>query len=429
MKTGPVANQWTAPVEISGLLKRLLVGFSLLFGLILLWALFAELHEGAIATGEVIPFGKTKTIQHLEGGIVREILVMDGDAVLAGQDLLVLEDKEAKALLALAHTDWAARSALVSRLEAERDNKVYEGGTSTDHATLSQLRIFEIRRQSLRSELAALNKRNLGLKSELEAWKKRSTALGELTDNAGEERNINQTLYEKNFISRPRLLALDSQLSDRKAAKGETEAEMARVTQRISDTELQISKLKSDWINAVLEELRKAQDELSVTTEKLQVAQDRLRRVRIQSPHDGVIKGLRYTTLGAVIPPGGVVVDVVPVTDKMIIEARVQPDDIDVVHTGTPAKVRLTAYKARAHMSYDGIVNEVSPSTFTDEKTGMRYYLARVEISDLVLGKDSVLSLQPGMLADVSFTGQARSPIRYLLDPLRQSFTKAFREE
>lgn len=377
-------SQWEVPVSISDTLRNLILGIGLLFAVALAWALFAELHEGAIASGEVMPFGKTKTIQHMEGGIVSEILVKDGDAVQAGQEMLVLDSHEAKAQLALAHTEWATRQALEARLLAERDGKSYESGASGDVAEASQLRIFEIRRQSLRHEIASLNRRAAGLRNEQDAWSRRREALGELTVNASEERGLNQTLYEKNFISRPRLLALDNQLSDRVAAKGETEAELARVSQRISDTELQISKLKSDWLNAVLEELRKAQDDLTVATERLQVAEGRLKRTRIESPHAGIVKGLRFTTRGAVIPPGGVVLDVVPVSEKMIIEAKVLPDDIDVVHIGTKARVRFTAFKSRSHIAFDGEVIEISPSTYHDEKTGMLYYLSRVAIPDTV---------------------------------------------
>lgn len=429
MNMDKTSSQWDVPLSISDTLKNTIAGLSILFIAALIWAIFAELNEGAIANGEVIPFGKTKTIQHLEGGIVREILVKDGDNVSADHGLLVLDDHEAKAQLTLAYTEWASRKALVARLLAERDGKTYEGSGSSDPAMTSQLRIFEIRRQALRNEIAALEKRSTGLRDEHEAWTRRRTALGELTANADEERTLNQQLYEKNFISRPRLLALDNQLSDRVAAKGETEAELARVSQRLSDTTLQISKLKSDWLNAVLDELRKAQDELAVATEKLQVAEGRLQRTRIQSPHEGIVKGLRFTTIGAVIPSGGIVLDIVPVSDKMIVEAKVLPDDIDVVRIGTKARIRFTAYKARAHVAYDGAVIDISPSTFHDDKTGMLYYLARVEVPEVALGDNGNLLLQPGMLAEVSFTGKSRSPIRYLLDPITQSMTRAFREE
>ncbi|MDD2943141.1 MAG: HlyD family type I secretion periplasmic adaptor subunit [bacterium] len=423
-----VATQWDVPVSLSGVLKLLLGGLGFLFGIVFLWAVFAELNEGAVAAGEVIPFGKQKIIQHPEGGIIRQILVKDGEVVRDGQDLIVLDDHEAKAQLALAQTSVLAMQALVDRLIAERDGQVYRGGDSANLANAAQMKIFQIRRKSLSNEIAALNKRVAGLNDELKAWGGRRQALSMLVANAGEEKKLAQGLYEKNFISRPRMLALDNQLSDRVAAKSETEAEQARVTQRISDSELQIGKLKADWKNAVLEELRRAQDELTVAIERLQVAQGRLQRTHVQSPHEGVVKGLAYSTLGAVIPPGGIVMEVVPIDDKMVVEAKVLPDDIDVVGKGTPARVRFTAYKTRSHIAYDGSVIELSPSTFRDERTGMQYYLARVAVDGELPGNADTIQLQPGMLAEVSFSGKARSPMRYLLDPLLQSLGRAFRE-
>jgi len=429
MNPQPHSEQWDVPVSVSGTLRQLIVVLALLLFTFLVWAIFADLHEGAIASGEVVPFGKTKTVQHPEGGIVREILVKDGDTVSAEQPLLVLDDKEARALQAQAKTEWLARKALVARLLAERDGKNYRAETQNTAEMAAQLRIFEIRRQSLRNEITSLQKRAAGLKEEYQAWSKRRAALGEMTASAQEERTLNQSLYEKNFISRPRLLSLDNQLSDRQAAKGETEAELARVSQRLSDTELQITKLKNDWLNAVLEDLTKAQDELSVAEERLKVAEGRLQRTQLRAPHDGIVKGLRFTTIGAVIPQGGVVLDIVPVSEKMVIEAKVLPDDIDVVHEGTHARVRFTAYKARAHIAYDGKVLEISPSTYQDDKTGQHYYLARIEVPEIKSGEPDSKLLQAGMLAEISFTGSTRSPLRYLLDPLLQSMTKAFREE
>ena len=429
MNQRPLVEQWDVPISISGTLKQLIIVLFFLLGSFLIWAVFADLHEGAIATGEVVPFGKTKTVQHPEGGIVREILVKDGDNVLAEQPLLVLDDNEARALLAQAKTEWLARKALVARLLAERDGKIYHTDPAATTEMAAQLRIFDIRRQSLKNEIGSLQKRATGLKEEHEAWTKRRNALGELTASAQEERALNQGLYEKNFISRPRLLTLDNQLSDRLAAKGETEAELARVAQRLTDTELQINKLKNDWLNAVLEELTKAQNELGVAEERLKVAEGRLQRTQLRSPHAGIVKGLRFTTVGAVIPQGGVVLDVVPVSEKMVVEAKVLPDDIDVVHEGINARIRFTAYKARAHKAYGGKVIKVSPATYQDDKTGARYYLATIEIPDIGSGELDSKLLQAGMLAEVNFTGSARSPLRYLLDPLIQSMGRAFKEE
>jgi len=426
----PAVEVFDVPVDVGAGTRAALWLFVAVMAILLAWSVFAVLSEGAIAMGEVIPQGRSKTVQHLDGGIIREIRVRDGDAVKEGQELVILDDSEARAAVAISETELAAYSALVERLTAERDGKVYRGKRSVSNSAVdSQMRIFDLRRQSMQKEISSLQARLANLDQELVAWKSRSGSLAQLTANAEEERKQNQLLYEQNFISRTRLLALESQRSQTLATQGETQAEIARANQQISDTQLQINKLKNDWMNAVLDELRRAQDAWSIASEKARVARDRLDRTRIKAPQDGVVKGLRTMTLGAVIPPGGMVLDVVPVSDTMEVEARVNPDDVDVVKAGSACRVRFTAYKARSHLSLPGIVKDISPATFQDDKTGISYYTARVEVLDSDLAASDRLALQPGMLAEVEFTGEKRSPLRYLVDPIVQSFTRAFKEE
>ena len=428
--TLPVDEVFDVPVEVGRGTRAALWLFVAVMAILAGWGVFAELSEGAVTMGEVIPAGRSKTVQHLDGGIIREIRVRDGDTVKQGQELIVLDDSEARAMVAITETELDAYTALIERLTAERDGKLYRGGRSVSNSAIdAQMRIFDLRRQSMRKEIGSLEARIASLNEELRAWKSRSRSLAQLTVNAEEERKQNQLLYEQNFISRTRLLALDSQSSQTLATQGETEAEIARANQRISDTQLQINKLKNDWMNAVLDDLRRAQDAWSVASEKARVAHDRLERTRIRAPQDGVVKGLRTMTLGAVIQPGGVLLDVVPVSEKREVEAKVGPDDIDVVKTGSPCRVRFTAYKARSHLSLRGTVKEVSAATFRDDKTGMSYYTALIEVQQNTLAPSDRVALHPGMLAEVEFTGDTRSPLRYLADPVMQSFTRAFKEE
>lgn len=418
------------PVDVGAGTRAALWLFVVVIAIMAAWSVFAELSEGAIAMGEVIPQGRSKTVQHLDGGIIREILVRDGDTVKQGQELVILDDSEARAAVVITETEVAAYTALIERLTAERDGKIYQGKNSVNNSAIDdQMRIFEFRRQSMQKEIGALQARMASLKDELRAWKKRSRSLTQLTANAEEERKQNQLLYEKNFISRARVLALDSQSTQTLATQSETEAEIARANQNLNDTQLQINKLENDWMNAVLDELRDAQDKWSIASEKARVARDRLERTRLRAPRDGVVKGLRTMTLGAVIQPGGIVLEVVPVSDTMEVEARVNPDDIDVVRIGSHCRVRFTAYKARSHLRLQGIVKDISPATFHDEKTGVTYYAARIEVLDTAITASDRLVLHPGMLAEVEFSGQKRSPLRYLLDPVMQSFTRAFKEE
>jgi HlyD family type I secretion membrane fusion protein len=428
--SSPAEEVFNVPVDVSAGTRAALWLFVAVMTALAAWSVFAVLSEGAIAMGEVIPQGRSKTVQHLDGGIIREIRVRDGDTVKQGQELVILDDSEARAAVAITETELAAYTALLERLTAERDGKVYRGKRSVNNSALNdQMRIFDFRRQSMQKEIESLQARLANLDEELRAWESRSRSLAQLTANAEEERKQNQLLFEQNFISRAKLLTLNSQSSQTLATQGETEAEIARANQHISDTKLQISKLKNDWMNAVLDELRQAQDAWSIASEKARVARDRLDRTHIRSPQDGVVKGLRTMTLGAVIPPGGVVLEVVPVSDKMEVEARVNPDDVDVVKAGAACRVRFTAYKARSHLSLQGIVKDISPATFQDDKTGISYYTARVEVLDSDLAASDRLALQPGMLAEVEFTGEKRSPLRYLVDPIVQSFTRAFKEE
>lgn len=419
------------PVDTRGD-SRLFYALAVAFlGLFLLWGWFAELGAAAIATGEVIPAGRVKTIQHLEGGIIQAILVREGERVEAGSELLQLDETEAKAQLGIGETELAAQTALVDRLEAERDGRPYQppAAVANSPSALAQLRLFESRQQALNKELAGLTARLAGIRGELQSWQAKGAALGELRANAEEERKLNQRLYEQNFISRPRLLQLQSQRADSAARLGENSAEIARAEQRIADTEVAIAKLRNDWLGSLLEELRRAQDAATAAGERVVVARDRLARRHVVAPQDGVVNGLRYTTVGGVVPPGGAILDVVPEGEPLVVEARVQPDDIDVVMPGREARVRLTAYKARSHITLVGKVVQVSGSTFRDEQPpAQSYYRARIEIGGEELAKVERTLLIPGMLAQVEIAAGKRSALRYLFDPIIDSVDRAFKE-
>lgn len=332
----------------------------LVFGFLFAWGFIAQLNAGAIAMGEIVPAGRVRIVQHLEGGMIRAIHVRDGDRVKAGDELLVLEDTEIRAALAI----------------AER-------------------------------ELNGLRARLVDVEREIESWKARNKALRQLVENAEKESRINKELYQKNFISLPKLLQLESQKTQAEAVIGESLAELARALQKKS--ELEASE--------------------QATLERITVARERLGRVRIVAPQNGIINNLRYATIGGVIPPGGGILELVPDSEDLVVEAKILPDDIDVVYPGLTCQVKLTAYKARSHVTLEGKVLTVSGSTFKDESSqGHPYYKARIEIGKKELAKVDKGLLTPGMLAQVYVISGSRSAIRYLIDPIIDSFGRAFKE-
>jgi multidrug efflux pump subunit AcrA (membrane-fusion protein) len=350
------------PIPIGTRFDILLAGVVVLvsIGGFLLWGMLAELDAGAIAVGEVVPSGRVRTIQHLEGGIIKAIKVRDGDRVREGDELLVLDDNEVRAAIDIADRD-----------------------------------------------LFGFRARLVDVDREIASWTARSGSLGQLAANAEEESRINRDLYDKKFISRPRLLQLESQRAQADVTIGENAAELARAKQKRSEIEAQEA----------------------ATRERRAVATQRLARTRITAPQDGIVNNLKYSTLGGVIPPGGVVADLVPDAEELVVEAKVLPDDIDVVYAGLESRVRLTAYKARSHISLKGKVVTVSGTTFRDELSqGRPYYKVRIEIGADEMRKVDRGVLTPGMLAEVSIVSGRRSALRYLFDPVIDSFGRAFRE-
>ena len=398
-------------------------------GLFLVWGAFAPINSGAVAQGEVIPAGRTKTVQHLDGGIIRSIAVKEGDRVTAGQELLRLDEAEARAALAIAGTEEAAQSALLARLQAERDGTRQSPLRTGNSSVQNQARLFEARRAALDKELKGLEERLRAAQTELAGWESKATHLDKLSDYAIEESRINQDLYDKNFIAKPRLLQLESRKSETGAAIAENRAEAARARQKIVDAEAVSAKLKSDWMAAVLEELRRTQEAQAAAAERLGVARERLVRTRVVAPQDGTVQGLKYTTVGGVVAPGGVIMEITPATDRLVIEAQLPPDFIDVVHVGLPARVRLTAYKVRRYFSLKGTVTQVSSDTFKDERSGRTYYKVRVEIADQELREAGGIELAPGMQGQVEIVTGERSALRYLLDPVIDSVHRSLKEK
>lgn len=401
------------------------------------WAALAPLASAAVAPGVIAVDSNRKTVQHLEGGIVAEILVRDGDRVAAGQPLMRLDDLETRSLLGQFETQQGALLAQEARLVAERDGLpavVFPAGLrgvdgSLADAVSGQQRIFASRRASLEGRIRVTRQRVAQIEAQIAALEAQRRAGREQLVLIAEEVRGVEEMVNKGLERRPRLLALMRQSADLQGTQGDLANRIAQAREAIAQAELEILGLEADRASEVALELREVQARRAELEEKLEAARGRWMRRDILAPAAGTVLNLRYFAPGAVVPPGGAVLDLVPQDDRLVVEAQVNPTDIDVVHPGLPAKVVLTAFKSRSMPQLDGEVVRVSADALKDERSGLTYYAARVVVDSAQLGALEGVTLVPGMPAETLIVTGERTLLHYLTQPVRDSLRRAFREE
>ncbi len=412
---------------------------ALFIGGFVAWAGVAPLQSAAIAPGSVNLDTYRKTVQHLEGGIVDEILVREGAQVAAGQVLIRLDDTTPRASLELLHGRWLVASALEARLTAERDGldgvRYPEDLTGrlddpkTRQILEGQDNIFQARREALRSQVAILAQRAAEYSEEIAGIAGQIRSETEQLALVEEELADVQTLFDKGFARKPKLLQLQRRVAEIEGNRNLHQAQIARARQSIGETRMRAADLKTTRLNQVVEELRKAQAELYDLNERLRAAEDVLARTEIRAPLDGIVVDLRVHSAGGVIASGAPLLDIVPQEERLVVEAKIDPKDIDVVREGLEAQVRFTAFNQRHRAPAAGRLTSISADLLTDEASGQSYYLARVELVVEDAGAAAELAaLHPGMQAEVMIVTGARTALDYLLEPLMLSLNRAFRE-
>jgi HlyD family secretion protein len=403
------------------------------------WAVLAPLSSAAVAPGAVRVEGNRKTVQHLEGGIIQELRVREGDVVQAGQVLIRLDRTQAQARYQALRHQYLSLLAADARLIAEREGRdriAFPGALENQSSdarvaaiVAGQKRIFETRRRSYRGQIRIFMQRIEQLYSQIAGLEAQVGSEDRQLALIAEETTDVDSLFSKGLERKARLLALRRQAAELAGRRGEHVAEIARAGQAIGETKLQILNLEERMAAEVANELKEVQAELAPTEETLGAAEDVLSRAEIRAPIAGTVVGLRFFTRGAVIGPGAPILDLVPRGDRLVIEARVNPLDIDVVEPGLPAQVRLTAFKQRRTPSLQGRIVQVSADRLDEEPPGTAYFKADVEIDPAAFARLDDISLYPGMPAEVLIMTGDRTLMDYLLAPLTDSFSRAFREE
>lgn len=402
------------------------------------WSVVAPLASAALAPGVVSPDGNRKTVEHLEGGIVRTIHVREGDQVEAGAPLVTLEDIQARARYEELRERYLHLLAMEARLIAQRsgaeeidfaEELLRASDAGARRAVAAQRELLESQRATqqgqeriLRQRVRQLDEQNAGLDEVISA-QNRQIALIE------EEIGGVQQLYDKGLAQYPRLLALKRAQADLEAERATNRARIAENAQRIGETEIQLLTLREQVIEQANDELTGVQRQLAEIRSQMPSRADILQRTVIRAPIDGTVMNVQATTETGVVRPGEPVLEIVPREARLIIDAQVRPSDIDRVHPGMEARVLLTAYKQRSLPLIHGIVRSVSADRLVEDRTGDPYFLAKVEVQAEDLADLENVRLMPGMPADVMILDKEQTFIDYLFSPILRSMNRSFRED
>lgn len=412
----------------------------LFFGGFGAWAGLAPLASSAMAPGSIRVEGNRKTLQHLEGGIIQELLVKEGDVVQRDQVLIRLDRTAAQSRFETVRHQYDLLKASEARLLAEqaRSDRLIFPQELLDRrdepriATIlgGQEQIFATRRQSYKGQNEILEARIDQLRSQASGLRAQQASAERQLELIRKEQATVADLVRKGLEREPRLLDLQRRAAALEGARAESLADIARVQQTVGETELQILSLTNDQAEKVAAELKDTQADLAKAEEELGAAADVLRRREIRAPIAGTVFNLRYFTPGGVISPGTPILDIVPSDDRLLVEAQLSPLDIDVVRPGLLAEIRLSAYKQRRMPIIDGRLIQVSADRMVSEKDGSSYYKALVEVDPKELAElEEPVELYPGMPAEVMIKTGQRTFFQYLTSPIHDSFTRAFHEQ
>lgn len=403
------------------------------------WAALASLESAAIAEGVVVVESERKRVQHLEGGLVREIRVRDGDRVEKGDVLIRLEDTHARAMYDIVRAELDAARAEEARLVAERDDRdaiafpedLLErmSVAKVNDVVEGQQHLFNARRSALDGQVAILEQSIAQFREEIAGLKAQQEARERQLVILGDELGGLKTLLRTGNVPRNEVLAYERRIAELSGEKGRFMADVSRAEQGIGEARLRIGQLEKAAREKVVEELREVKERIFGLAERLVAAEDVLRRTEIRAPSTGIVMGMRTHTTGGVIAPGEEILQVVPVGDRLVIQARVDPVDIDDVEVGQQASVRLMAFKLRSTPIIVGTLRNLSADTMVDEHSGAPYYLARIEVSKEELARLGGLKLQPGMPVEALISTGARTALGYMLSPLTDNMDLAFREK
>jgi len=392
-----------------------------------------------VASGSVSIESFKRTVQHLEGGIVRELLVQDGDKVEAGQPLVILSDTQVRSQLEIAQSQYFINRAMEVRLLAEQQGadtlEMPEELMDVDSARLQQVAavqqsLFIARRQSLQGTLDAMDQQIIQMQEQIEGLQSRIRVNNQRISSLRSEAEDFRSLYREGLGDNQRLRELERQVLQYEGDNAEFQANIAQLRSQISENRMQKETTIQEFQADLGEQLRNAQAQIAEAEERITSLTDQVNRTVIHSPVAGTIVGRQVHTIGAVVRPGDPIMEVVPSNDGFVVEARVPNRDIDNLFLGQHAEIRFSAFNQRLTNIIDGEIIHLSADSFEDEATGQRYYKARVRVTEE--GKQDMteqMQLLSGMPAEVMIRTGERTFASYIAKPVTDMLARAIRED
>jgi HlyD family secretion protein len=427
------ANEWR---------KFALSGYALIFltfGVMGLWAGIAKVDKAVVASGNVSVETNKKTIQHLEGGIVKEILVKEGQRVNKSQVLIKLESTQAQANSDIVTNQVMSYLGLEARLLAERDYKDeivwppefnnYKANPFLVKLVEDEEQQFHERHDSLNAQLVILDSRIKQTQKGVEGLEIQKKAAEKQLGFLNQELDSLHKLLKKNLVGLNKVLAREGDQTRVEGAIGSAIVDIAKGETQINELELTKAQIKQKFDEEVATNLLDIRNKLGDFRQKNIVASDVLKRVDITAKRAGTIQNLKVFSIGQVVRPGEPLLDIVPDDEKLIIQGMFQPQDIDVVHEGQKAEIRFPAFHSRTLPTMEGTIETLSHDRMIDEGSKQPYYLGTISISKAEIPDDYRVRLRPGMPAEIIVAAGERTVLSYLVGPLTSSIRKTFIEQ
>lgn len=421
--------------------KPVLAGLAFIlvgFGGFLTWGFTAELDSAAVATGSVIVDSKKKIVNHYEGGILRKLLVDEGEKVTAGQTLALLDGTRSESELGQLRGERYGLMAKLARLRAEQrgqdampfPQELMASDEPYVHDILDdEKRLFAKRQEVYTAKREAQAKQIEQFEAEAQALVSQINARTRQEKLVAEQLQGIRQLAEKGFATRTQLVEVENNWSDLVGDMGEFKAQKAAAQQQKAEAQINLASIEMEWQSDIATEIQETQLALNDVTQRIRASKDVLDRLEVKAPQAGTVANIQIRTPGGVISPAEPIMDIIPEGEPLVIEARINRQDIDSVHVGSKAQIRLTAYSQRRLAPLEGVVRYVAPDQTVDEQRESSYYILRAAIEPAELAKHADINLRPGMPANILVLKAPRTAIDYLIDPIVQSMDKAFREE